>query len=199
MEIKANDTTAGVVLNLVADALTTGVGVHLSNGSSALTTASLLRVTAGGTGAIATNGIVSLTHSGDFTSTTAINGGFVEVKAAATTAGTIVNVVGAALTTGVGLMLSNGTSAMTTGSMIRVNASGTGAIATNGIVSLNHAGIFTSTSANDGGFVEIKAAATTAGVIVNVVGVGLITGVGLHISNGTAANNTCSFISLKNP
>ena len=98
---------------------------------------------ASGTGAIATNGIVSLTHAGVFTSTSSVDGGFVEVKANSTTAGTIVNVVGSGLTTGIMLSMSNGTSAMTSGSLIRLAASGTGAIATNGIVSLTHAGIFT--------------------------------------------------------
>lgn len=194
VEVKANSTTAGTVFNILGTSLTTGVALSISNGTAATTSGSLLRVAAGGTGAVATSGIVSFTHTGIYTSTSAIDGGFVEVKANATTAGTIVNVVGSGLTTGVGLMLSNGTSAMTTGSMIRVNASGTGAIATNGIVSLTHAGIFTSTSATDGGFVEIKAAATTAGTLINVVAVGLITGIGMHISNGTAATTTGSLL-----
>ena len=190
VEVKANTTTAGTVVNVVATGLTTGVGLILSNGTSAMTTGSLLRVDASGTGAIATNGLVSLTHAGVFTSTSSTNGGFVEVKANSTTAGTIVNVVGSGLTTGIMLSMSNGTSAMTTGSLIRLAASGTGAIATNGIVSLKHAGIFTSTSATDGGFVEIAANATTAGTIINVLGTGLITGIGMHISNGTAATTT---------
>lgn len=194
VEIKANDTTAGVVFNLVADALTTGLGMHLSNGSSAMTSGSLLRVTTGGTGAIATNGIVSFTHTGDFTSTSATDGGFVEIKANDTTAGTAFNLVADALTTGLGMHLSNGSSNMTTGSLLRVTAGGTGAIATNGLVSLTHSGNYTSTSATNGGFVEIKAASTTAGTLVNIVGAALTTGIGVHISNGTAATTTGSLL-----
>src|SRR3990167_8167737 len=194
VEIKANDTTAGVVLNLVADALTTGLGVHLSNGTSAMTSGSLLRVTASGTGAIATNGLVSFTHNGVFTSTSATDGGFVEIKANDTTAGTVLNLVADALTTGLGVHLSNGSSAMTSGSLLRVTTGGTGAIATNGIVSFTHTGNFTSTSAIDGGFVEIKANDTTAGTVFNLVADALTTGIGMHISNGTVATTTGSLL-----
>ena len=157
VEIKANDTTAGVVFNLVADALTTGLGMHLSNGSSAMTSGSLLRVTTGGTGAIATNGIVSFTHTGDFTSTSAVNGGFVEIKANDTTAGTVFNLVADALTTGIGMQLSNATSGITSGSLLRVTGSGTGTLATNGLVSITHAGIFTTTS--NTGVLDVRASA----------------------------------------
>ena len=166
VEIKANDTTAGVVLNLVADALTTGLGVHLSNGSSAMTSGSLLRVTTGGTGTIATNGIVSFTHTGNFTSTSAVDGGFVEVKANDTTSGTVFNLVADALTDGIGVQLSNATSAMTTGSLLRVTTSGVGTVATNGIVSVRHAGIFVSTS--NAGVLDVQASALVgAGTVAN--------------------------------
>src|SRR3990167_7699911 len=187
-------TSGGRALDISVDALTTGIGLNIANSGGAMTSGSLIRVAVAGTGAIATNGIISFTHTGAFTSTSTTDGGFVEIKANDTTAGVVLNLVADALTTGVGVHITNGSSALTTASLLRVTAGGTGAIATNGIVSLNHAGIFTSTSTTDGGFVEIKAAATTAGVIVNVVGVGLITGVGLHISNGTAATTTGSLL-----
>ncbi len=194
VSVQANTTTAGYVMDISATSLTTGVGLAIANGSSAMTSGSLLRITAGGTGAIATNGIVSFTHSGDFTSTSAINGGFVEVKANSTTAGTIINVLGTALTTGVALNISNGTAATTSGSLLRVAAGGTGAVATNGIVSFTHTGVYTSTTAINGGFVEIKASATTAGTILNIVGAALTTGVGVNISNGTSGVTTGSLL-----
>lgn len=189
-------TSGGTAQKISTTALTTGVALSItaSGGTAAITSGSLLRVATDGTGAIATNGVISFTHTGIFTSTSSIDGGFVEVKANSTVAGTIMNIVGSGLTTGIMLSMSNGTSAMTSGSLIRLAASGTGAIATNGIVSFTHAGIFTSTSATDGGFVEIKANATTAGTIINVVGSGLITGIGMHISNGTAATTTGSLL-----
>ena len=146
---------------------TTGVGLLIVDTGTTMTTGSLISVTTAGAGAYATNGAISLTSTGAFTSTTAVNGGFVEVKANSTTAGTIVNVVGSALTTGIGLQLSNGTSAMTSGSMIRVTISGTGTVATNGLVAITHAGIFTSTS--NAGVLNVSAsAAVGAATLVNI-------------------------------
>lgn len=159
-------TSGGTAMDISTDALTTGIALNIANSGGAMTTGSLLRVAAQGTGAIATNGVVSFTHTGAFTSNSAVDGGFVEVKGNSTTAGTIVNIVGAALTTGIALQLSNGTSGMTSGSLVRVTASGTGAIATNGIVSISHGGVFTSTS--NAGVLDVAATATTAGTVVHI-------------------------------
>ena len=180
VEVKANDTTAGTVFNLVADALTTGIGMQLSNATSAMTSGSLLRVTTGGTGAIATNGIVSIAHSGIYTSTSAVNGGLLDVRAPATTAGVLVNVVAAGLITGQAVSISNGTAATTSGSLLRVAAGGTGAVSGDGIVSLLHTGIYTSSTV---GFVNVNASATTAGTIMTVTGALVEDGTGLQISN----------------
>lgn len=150
-------TSGGTAFDLSVDALTTGLGLNIANSGGAMTTGSLLRVTAQGTGAIATNGIVSFTHTGDFTSTSAVNGGFIEVKANDTLAGTVFNLVADALTTGIGMQLSNATSAMTSGSLLRVTASGTGTVATNGIVSITHGGIFVSTA--NAGVLDVRASA----------------------------------------
>jgi len=159
-------TSGGTAMDISTDALTTGIALNIANSGGAMTTGSLLRVAAQGTGAIATNGIISFTHTGDFTSTTAVNGGFVEIKANDTLAGTIFNLVGDALTTGIGVQLSNATSAMTTGSLLRVTTSGTGAIATNGIVSIVHDGIYTSTS--NAGVLDVTATATVAGTVMRI-------------------------------
>ena len=201
VEVKADSTTAGTIFNLTGEALTTGVGMVLSNATSAMTTGSLLRVNASGTGAIATNGIVSFTHAGVFTSTSAVDGGFVEVKANATTAGTIVNVVGSALTGGIGLQLSNGTSAMTTGSLLRVTASGTGIIATNGIVSITHAGIFTSTS--NAGVFDVRASALVGtGTVANFMSTAAdqLTSTVMNIENsGFTTGYTGTMVRIKSP
>ena len=84
----------------------------------------------------------------------------------ATTAGTIASISGTALTTGVALYIANGTSGLTTGSAIRVAVSGTGTLATNGVVSLRHAGIYTSTS--NSGLLDVQASALVGtGTVVN--------------------------------
>jgi len=150
-------TSGGTAMDISVDALTTGLGLNIANSGGAMTTGSLLAVTAQGTGAIATNGIISFTHTGAFTSTSAVNGGFVEIKANDTTAGTVLNLVADALTTGIGVQLSNATSAMTSGSLLRVTASGVGTVATNGIVSITHGGIFVSTA--NAGVLDVRGSA----------------------------------------
>lgn len=148
-------TGTGMIL-VTAGAATTGALVSVVS-TTGLTSGSLIRATSSTAGALATNGAISFTATGAFTSTSAVNGGFVEVKANSTTAGTIVNVIGTALTTGIALQLSNGTSGMTSGSLLRVTASGTGTVATNGIVSITHAGIFVSTA--NAGVLDVRATA----------------------------------------
>ncbi len=168
----------GMIL-VTAGAATTGVLVSVIS-TTGLTSGSLIRATTSTAGALATNGAISFTATGDFTSTSAVNGGFVEIKANSTTAGTITNIVGSALTTGIALQLSNGTSGMTSGSLIRVTASGTGAIATNGVVSFAHAGVFTSTTI---GFVNVIVSGAVAGtgLAVQMSAASQTTGIGFRV------------------
>lgn len=183
--------TGLAVLN--TGAMTTGIGLSVIS-TTGLTTGSLIRATSSTAGVLATNGAISFTATGAFTSTSAVNGGFVEIKANSTTAGTITNIVGTALTTGVALNISNGTSGITTGSLLKVTASGTGAIATNGVVSLSHAGIYTSTS--NAGFVNITANATTAGTVLAVNATGLVDGIGIYSPSAEAGLTTGKYMSL---
>ena len=241
VEVKANSTAAGTVVNVVGTSLTTGIGLQLSNGTSGMTSGSLLRVTASGTGTVATNGIVSITHGGIFVSTA--NAGVLDVRASAmvgtasngtlvnfmttaaaqvdttvlnvensgfttgytgsmlriksptttgacklidviadgiTSGGTVMNISVAALTTGDALVISNGTSAITTGSLIKVSASGTGAISSDGIVSFQHAGVYTSTTV---GFLNVLASATTGGTLATFTSSAMTTGTNLQISS----------------
>jgi len=194
-------TSGGTAVDLSVDALTTGIGLNIANSGGAMTSGSLIRVAAQGTGAIATNGIISFTHTGAFTSTSAVDGGFVEVKANDTTAGTVFNLVADALTTGIGMQLSNGTSAMTTGGLLRVTASGTGIIATNGIVSITHAGVFTSTS--NAGVLDVQASALVGtGTLVNfkTTAAAQLTSTVLNVENsGFTTGYTGEMLRIKSP
>lgn len=194
-------TSGGTAADISVDALTTGLGLNIANSGGAMTTGSLLRVTAQGTGAIATNGIVSFTHTGAFTSTSAVDGGFVEIKANDTVAGTILNLVGDALTTGIGVQLSNATSAMTTGSLLRVTASGTGTIATNGIVSITHGGIFVSTA--NAGVLDVRGSAMVGtATLVNFMTTAAdqLTTTVLNVENsGFTTGYTGSMVRIKSP
>lgn len=239
--ILANTTTAGTIMSISGTSATTGVGLYLTNGTSGMTTGSLIRVAASGTGTVATNGIVSIRHAGIFVSTSYIgvldvqadamvgtasnatlvnfkttaaaqvdttvlnveNSGFttgytgsmLRIKSPTTTGacklidviadgitsgGTVMNISVAALTTGDALVISNGTSAITTGSLIKVSASGTGAISSDGIVSFQHAGIFTGTTV---GFLNVLASATTAGTLATFTSSAMTTGTNLQISS----------------
>lgn len=177
--ITSSGVYTGTGLDLItAGAMTTGIALSIIS-TTGLTTGSLIRATTSTAGTLATNGAISFTATGNFASTSNVNGGFVEVKANSTTAGTIVNVVGSALTTGVALGISNGTAATTTGSLLLVQAGGTGAVSGNGIVSFLHTGIYTSTTV---GFVNINASATTAGTVMSLTSASLTGGIGLKIT-----------------
>jgi hypothetical protein len=188
------------LLKLTAGALVTGVVLDVSS-TTGMTTGSLVRVASSSAGAYATNGAISFTSTGNFTSTSAVNGGFVEVKANSTTAGTIFNLVGSGLTTGIGMQLSNGTSAMTSGSLLRVTASGTGIIATNGIVSITHAGIYTSTA--NAGVLDVRASAVVGdGTVVNFMSTAAsqLTSTVLNVENsGFTTGYTGSMLRIKSP
>jgi hypothetical protein len=137
LSVQANSTTAGTVQNISANALTTGVGLHVASTGTGLTSGSLLYVTSATTGAVATNGIVSLNATGNYTSTS--NAGLLDVKANATTTGTVVNIQGNALTTGTALNVSS-TSVMTTTGNIATFTANSATTAT-GIVTINATGL----------------------------------------------------------
>lgn len=74
--------------HLSTGAMTTGVGLQVTS-TTGLTSGSLIRVTTSTAGALATNGAVSITGTGAFTSTS--NVGLLDVLASATTQGTVVH------------------------------------------------------------------------------------------------------------
>ena len=163
------------------DALTTGIGLHVASSSTGVTTGSLIRATNATTGAVATNGVYSFIGTGDFT-VGAVGVGMFHVANAATTAGTVMSLVGTALTTGVALYLSSTGTGLTSGSLIRATTGTTGAVATNGVYSFVGTGNFTVGAVGVGMF-NVAAASTTAGTIASFVGTGLTTGVAVHISS----------------
>ncbi len=160
----ANSTTAGTIMNLSGTALTTGVGLRLASTGTGLTSGSLLLVTTGTTGAVATNGIVSITATGAYTSTS--NCGLLQVVAnSVTTGATIVNISGTAMTTSVGLRVVSSGTGLTSGSLAIFTTGTTGAIATNGAVSIRGTGAYTSTS-NVGLLDVVASALVGAGTVV---------------------------------
>ncbi len=180
------------MLIMSAGAMTTGVMVSLTS-TTGLTSGSLIRATSSTAGAIATNGAVSITGTGNFTSGSALLG-FVNVSCNTTAAGTIMNVSGGALTTGVGLSIDDGANVgLTSGSLLRIATASTGAAATNGFVSIRATGAYTSTS--NAGLLDVRATGTTAGTIVEIVGNALTTGVALNLS-GTGVYTGTGFITV---
>ena len=181
MSVQANATTAGTVQNIQANALTTGQALYVSSSSAGLTTGSLAYFTTATTGAVATNGIVSLNATGNYTSTT--NVGLLNVAANATTAGTIQNITGNALTTGNALRVTSSSTGLTSGSLIFASTATTGAIATNGAVSFQASGNYTSTA--NTGLVSVQANSTTAGTVQNIQANALTTGQALYVSSSS--------------
>ncbi len=115
LQLTSVNTTNGSALNVTSNAVTTGKAVNISSSGVGLTTGSLLAVSSATTGAVNTNGIVSLQATGNYTSTS--NNGLLNVLANTTAAGTIANIQGGALTTGVALNI-----AANTGTAIRVSS-----------------------------------------------------------------------------
>ena len=81
-------------------------------------------------------------------------------------------------------LLVEGTTGMTTGSLIKATSSTAGAVATNGIISLTATGIYTSTS--NAGFVNITANSTVAGTVLAVNATALTTGIGIYSPSAEA-------------
>ena len=156
--VAAASTTAGTVASIVGTGLTTGVGLYLSSTGTGLTSGSLIRATSGTTGAVATNGVYSFVGTGDYT-VGAVGVGLFHVAGNSTTAGTVASFSGTALTTGVAMHIASTGTGMTSGSLLRATTGTTGAVATNGIVSIRATGAYTSTS--NAGLLDVSASAIT--------------------------------------
>ena len=190
LDIIASTTTGTVALLTMNSLTTTGVGLSLTNTGTGMTSGSVLRVASGTTGAVATNGIVSLFATGAFTST-AVTDGFVRVNANSTLSGTAVAINGNSFTTGVGLYVGDTGTGMTSGSLIRAVSGTTGAVATNGLLSVQATGAYTST-ANMGIF-SVIADSTTAGTVASLSATSMVGGTMLFMI-ATAATFTGKYI-----
>lgn len=163
-EFKTAATDETVVVKITTAAMINGVALSVV-GTTGMTTGSLIRATSSTAGAVTTNGVYSFALTGAFTSTADTLGAF-HVAGATTVTGTIMSILGGAQTTGIALHISDAGVVMTSGSLLRIATASTGAVATNGIVSIRATGAFTSTS--NVGLVDVLASATTAGTVVRI-------------------------------
>ena len=131
--------------------------------------------------AVTTGGNFLVTNTGVVTS-----GNVGSIVADSLTTGTAmdISVDSSSLTTGIGLNIASTGTGMTSGSLLRVTSATTGAVATNGIVSINATGAYTSTS--NVGLLSVIANSTTAGTIVYNSGTALTTGTSAFFNMGTA-------------
>lgn len=165
LDISSTSQVAGKIAWIQGGAMTTGVLLNLST-TTGLTSGSVLRATTSSAGAIATNGAFSFTGTGAFTNSSATLGLF-HVAGASTVSGTIFSVLGGSQTTGVAVSISDGgATGMTSGSLLRVATATTGAVATNGIVSIVASGAYTSTS--NAGILDVSATSTVTGTLVHL-------------------------------
>ncbi|HUD11540.1 MAG TPA: hypothetical protein VMS08_03945 [Candidatus Saccharimonadia bacterium] len=192
LAVAGNATTAGTVVNVSGNALTTGVGLNIGSTGTGLTSGSLLNVTSATTGAVATNGIVALQATANYTSTA--NAGLLDVLANSTTAGTIEDISGSALTTGNGLVV--GVNALTTGQGINLTSTETTALTTGALLGITANNATTPTN----GLLQLAANGLTTGIGVGVTstGTGITTGSLLRVSSGTtSAINTNGVVALQ--
>ncbi len=174
-------------MNISGGALTTGVALSVDDGgSTGITSGSLIRAATATTGAVATSGVFSFIGTGAYTSGASTVGLF-HVAGAATVSGTIMSILGGAQTTGIALNITDPSTGMTSGSLLRTISATTGAVATNGVVSFQASGAFTSTS--NAGFVSVLANSTVTGTVANISATSATTGTLLFLK-ATAATLT---------
>jgi fibronectin-binding autotransporter adhesin len=205
LDMQSTSLTTGNFINIETNALTTGKAINVTSTGTGLTSGSLLNLSSATTGAVATNGIVSLNATGNYTSTS--NAGLLNVLANATTAGTVANLSGTALTTGTILNLNAGT-ALTTGTALNISGASyaPAASATGNLVNLSFTGAAANTTGNSiVNGIRIASTINTSGATgtkaINAINIasptktactgGACTWVGLNIADpGTLANTT---------
>lgn len=201
-EFKTAATDETILLQVSTAAMVNGVALNLV-GTTGMTTGSVLRAASSTAGAVATNGIFSFVLSGNFTSAASTLGGF-HIAGAATAAGTVASILGGASTTGILLNITDPSTGMTSGSLLRVITATTGAVATNGLVSIQASGAYTSTS--NAGLLNVvasaitgtatvvnfqsTAAAQTATTVLNIASSGYTTGYTGSVVTMTSASTT---------
>ncbi len=176
--------TAGL-LNVSASATAAGTLTNIANSFGSQTTSTLLNVIQSGTTTGYTGNVVNFTGSSTTGASNLLN-----LTSVNTTAGNALNVTANSLTTGNAVNINSTATGVTTGSLLRISTGTTGAVATNGIVSLNATGNYTSTS--NAGLLNVAANSTTAGTVVNIQGTSLTTGTAVNINAGSGIGLTVS-------
>ena len=161
-------TTGTAMLMTLADLTTSGVGISITNSTSTgLTSGSLIRVTTATTGAVATNGVVSIRATGAYTSTS--NVGLLDVLASGLTgAGTVVRIAASA-------------AGQTASKLLHVEASGYTTGYTGDVMAVT--GVSTTGASN---LVLLTGANTTAGAMLRFTNNALTTGVGMIFAHTTS-------------
>ncbi len=193
LNVTANSTSTGTIANFSGNVLSSGVGVNISSTGSAIsgmTSGSLLRVTSATDGAVATNGIVSLNATGNYTSTS--NTGFLDVKANATTTGTVINVQANALTTGQAIYVSSTSANLSNGSLFYGTTATTGSIG-EGAYSFNATGNFNQNIGQIGIF-NVAANATTGGIVASFKASALTTGNAVRIETSALTTGQALYV-----
>lgn len=161
-------TTGTGMLMTLADLTTSGVGLSITNSTSTgLTSGSLIRVTTATTGAVATNGVVSIRATGAYTSTS--NVGLLDVLASGLTgAGTVVRIAASA-------------AGQTASKLLHVEASGYTTGYTGDVMAVT--GVSTTGASN---LVLLTGANTSAGAMLRFTNNALTTGVGMIFAHTTS-------------
>jgi hypothetical protein len=179
-------TDGTVLLKLTSAASVSGVNLSIV-GTTGMTTGSLIRATSSTAGAVATNGIYSFLLTGAFTSGSSTVGAF-HVAGASTLHGTIMSILGGAQTDGIALNITDPSAGMTSGSLLRIISATTGAVSSNGIVSFQFSGSYTSAASTVGAF--HVASSTVAGTASSIRTDSLTTGIGFSVSDGAGTGVT---------
>ncbi|MCR4307829.1 MAG: hypothetical protein NUV80_04650 [Candidatus Berkelbacteria bacterium] len=192
VKIVADSVNSGVGLLMNMDGLTTGEGISIAHATSIIADGgSLVRIASTGadTGGATNGALLDLSSSGQLTGTVVK-----EVFAGLTTGSGRTMTMASLTTSGIGMSITAAGTGMTSGSAFLVSSGTTAAVATNGIVSFQATGNYTSAAVGVG-FVHVLADTTTAGTALSVSGLAMTTGIGLNISATQATMTTGRYLS----
>ncbi len=202
----ASVTTGDIIIAEALDALTTGIGVHIESGATAITGAGRLAYF-NHTGATTTAGtLVEIASAADdetimfqLTATsTLIDGEIIKVTAASMTTGTVLEAISLdALTTGIGVHIESGATAITgAGRLLRIDHTGATTTTAGIIAEIASAATdetiitkITASGALAAGFMlQLAGSSVTTGDIIAAEALDALTdGIGIHIESGSTA------------
>ena len=197
LSLIANTTTAGTIQSIQGNGLTTGVALIIPHTSSIIANGgSLLRLSSTSADTSTTTGTLL-----DLSSSTSTAATQVLQTYGALTGGIGESIITNALTTGKAVNIGvGGTAALTTGNALLVTGpTGAAALsgAAGGVVNFTAAGLYTST--NNAGLLNLNANGTNAGIIENISGTNLTTGIALNIGVGATSPTTGNAILVTGP